>query len=113
MEEWDKAFECKSGWWLSGDVEDDGACDCPDCDDEERNGLNCSTCGACPTRCGESANCTEKFGECEPPIEEWPCPLTPEFKIEISDRDLEWGIIFGTIIYPLCAFLNIFVRNIL
>jgi len=94
MEEWDSAFQCNSGWWLSGDVVNNGACDCPDCDDEA--GLNCSTCGACPTRCGESANCTEKFGECEPPIEEWPCPLTPEFKIEISNRDLEWGIIFET-----------------
>ena len=110
MEDWADAFECKSGWWLSrSDVVDNGACDCPECEDEINTGQNCTTCGACPTRCGESANCTEKFGECEPPIQPWTCPLTPEFKIEISKRDLELGIVFGTFCHHLplmCTFVK-------
>eukprot|EP00435_Cladocopium_sp_Y103_P016720 s4174_g4.t1 len=84
------AFECASGWFIPRNLTNNSACDCPECDDE--SDWNCTKCGACPVKCGESANCAEKFGECPPlvdPFNTFKCAQTPGFVIDGGLRGLD------------------------
>ena len=57
----DDLFTCNDGCEIYTGFENDGWCDCSECEDE--NSWTCETC-SCPTECGDYEECSGDYGWC-------------------------------------------------
>ena len=55
----DNCFKCDDGCQISSGYQNDGWCDCTNCEDEDN--WKCSSCGGCPSSCGDYKNCYGRY----------------------------------------------------